>query len=84
MPSRPYTEVALDLDGQDFLATATVSGTRDPNDRSSTSLGEFTLFDLTSQHLSHNTTLHLQESSFPYLHIELDVPRPLPGNRYLQ
>jgi hypothetical protein len=80
MPNRPYTEITLDLAGQDFLATATVSGTRDPNYSNQTNLGEFTLFDLTSQHLSRNTTLHLQETSLPYLHIELAVS-PATGNR---
>ncbi len=73
MPNRPYTEITLDISAQNFLATATVSGTRDPNYSNQTSLGEFTLFDLTSQHLSRNTTLHLQETSLPYLHIELAV-----------
>jgi Protein of unknown function (DUF3999) len=80
MPNRPYTEITLNLAGQDFLATATVSGTRDPNYSNQTRLGEFTLFDLTSQHLSRNTTLHLQETSLPYLHIELAVS-PATGNR---
>jgi hypothetical protein len=80
MPSRPYTEITLDLAGQDFLATATVSGTRDPNYSNQTQLGEFTVFDLTSQHLSRNTTLHLQETNLPYLHIELAVS-PATGNR---
>ena len=80
MPDRPYTEITLDLAGKDFLATATVSGTRDPNYSNQTRLGEFTLFDLTSQHLSRNTTLHLQETSLPYLHIELSVS-PAAGAR---
>jgi hypothetical protein len=79
MPNRPYTEIMLNLAGQDFLATATVSGTRDPNYSNQTRLGEFTLFDLTSQHLSRNTTLHLQETSLPYLHIELAIS-PATGN----
>jgi hypothetical protein len=35
--------------------------------------------DLSSQHLSRNTTLPLQESSFPFLHIELTAS-PVPGN----
>jgi hypothetical protein len=72
MPARPYTEVTLNLDAQDYIATAIVSG--------STSLGEFTLFDLTSQHLSRSTTLHLQESTFPYLHVILTASRA-PGTR---
>lgn len=80
MPNRPYTEITLDLAGQDFLATATVSGTRYPNYSNQTRLGEFTLFDLTSQHLSRNTTIHLQETSLPYLHIELALS-PATGNR---
>jgi Protein of unknown function (DUF3999) len=79
MPNRPYTEITLDLAGQDFLATTTVSGTRDPNYANQTRLGEFTVFDLTSQHLSRNTTLHLQETDLPYLHIELAVS-PAAGN----
>lgn len=78
MPSRPYTEVNLNIDGQDYLATATVSGKTNPHDAAATNLGEFTLFDLTSQRLSHNTTLHLQESSFPWLHIVLTAS-PAPG-----
>jgi hypothetical protein len=80
MPNRPYTEITLDLADHDFLATATVSGTRDSNYSNQTRLGEFTLFDLTSQHLSRNTTLHLQETNLPYLHIELAVS-PATGNR---
>ncbi len=71
MPNRPYTEVVLDLAGQDFLATATVSGVDAPGFPRSTRLGDFNLFDLTSQHLSRSTSLHLQESTFPFLHITL-------------
>jgi hypothetical protein len=78
MPPRPYTDVTLNLTGQDFLATATVSGTRDPNYVNQTHLGDFTLFDLTTQHLSRSTTLHLQETDLPYLHVELAVT-PAPG-----
>jgi hypothetical protein len=73
MPNRPYTDVILDLAGQDYLATATVSGQTAPEAATSTHLGDFMLFDLTAQHLSHSTTLHLQESNFPYLHVELAV-----------
>jgi hypothetical protein len=73
MPRRPYTDVILDLDGRNFLATAAVSGSASPQAGSPTRLGEFTLFDLTSQRLSRSTALHLQESDFPYLHVELTV-----------
>lgn len=80
MTERPYTDVDLDLAGQDYLATATVTGLDTPGSPAATQLGEFTLFDLTSQHLSHSTSLHLQESSFHYLHIVLTVS-PAPGAR---
>ena len=73
MPNRPYTEVVLDLAGQNFLATASVSGADAPGSREATHLGDFTLFDLTAQHLSRNSSLRLQEASFPYLHVSLSV-----------
>jgi hypothetical protein len=78
MPDRAYTDVVLDLAGQDYLAAATVSGGAGPGAAAATYLGEFTLFDLTTQHLSRSTTLHLQESNFRYLHVQLAVS-PLPG-----
>lgn len=80
MPNRPYTDVTLDLAGKNFLATAVVTGKNAPGAGEGTSLGEFTLFDLTAQHLSRSTTLHLQESSFPYLHVVLTAA-PAPGSR---
>jgi uncharacterized protein DUF3999 len=74
MPQRPYTDVTIDVDPavQDFIATATVSG-MDTLGRAAgaTRLGEFTLFDLTAQHLSRDTTLPLEESNYRYLHVEL-------------
>jgi len=79
MPHRPYTEVVLDLGGRDYIASAIVTGMEKPGETTGTRLGEFTLFDLTAQHLSRSTTLPLQESSFPYLHIELEVSSA-PGN----
>jgi hypothetical protein len=78
MPRRPYTDVTLDLVAKDFIATATVTGESSPDSAEATALGSFTLFDLTTQHLSHSTSLPLQESSFPFLHIELAM-RGAPG-----
>ncbi len=73
MPHRNYTSVSLDLRATDFIATAMVSGRQTPHGGESTSLGSFTLFDLSSQHLSRNTTIPLQESNFPFLHVELST-----------
>ena len=75
MPRRPYTDVVLDLPGQNFIVAATVSGKNDLSSTASTPLGTFTLFDLTARHLSRNTVLPLQESTFPYLHVELQGTR---------
>ena len=72
MPPRPYADITLDLDGHDFLATATITGHASES-APPTSLGSFTLFDLSAQRLSRSTTLHLQESTFPRLHVELSV-----------
>lgn len=74
MPGRAYSDVRLTLDGRDFLATASVWGEDAPGGKR-TSLGSFTLFELSSQHLSHNTTLPLVESTFPYLHVEMSVAK---------
>jgi hypothetical protein len=76
MPQRNYTNVILDLDPamRDFIATATVSGSDSlGNGAKSKALGAFTLFDLSSQHLSRDTTLPLEESAFRYLHVMLSV-----------
>ena len=77
MPARAYTDVTLALDPavQDFLATATVSGSDALGGGKATALGSFSLFDLTAQRLSRDTTLPLQESTFRYLHVTLSVAR---------
>jgi hypothetical protein len=79
MPNRPFTNVTLELAAKDFIATASVFGEASANAAATrTSLGSFTLFDLSSQRLSHSTGIPLPESNFPYLHIELELS-PAPG-----
>jgi len=80
MPGRPYTEVVLDLAGQNFIATAAVTGRSASGSSRATRLGEFNVFDLSSQHLSRSTTLHFQESSFPILHIVLTASAASEGS----
>jgi hypothetical protein len=81
MPDRAYTGVTLDLDPEihDFLITANVSGSNSLSGDKAIALGSFTLFDLSSQHLSRDTTLPLEESTFRYLHVVLSVS-PAPGS----
>jgi hypothetical protein len=72
MPSRPYSVVDLQLSGSDFLATAKVTGLASLDKRDAgTSLGTFTLFDLSGQRLGRSTSLELSESSFPFLHVDI-------------
>ncbi len=73
MPSRPYTDVVLTLTGTNLLARASVT----TPDAAGVSLGTFTLFNLAAQHLPADTTLHLQETAAPLLHITL---APLAGS----
>ncbi len=73
MPARAYSSVTLDLTGEDFTATATVTGLKDANDHPGTQLGTFTVFDLTGQRLGSSTTLPLAETTFPVLHVDLAV-----------
>lgn len=72
MPERPYTEVRLELGGRDFTVTAKVSG--DGKD-----LGTFTLFDMTTEKLSRQTTISLPESQFRHLHVVLTGAGPMPS-----
>jgi len=78
MPQRVYSEVDLQLGAKDFVATAKVSGS-DGRGGPVTSLGSFALFDLTQQKLSRSTSLPLQESTFPVLHVELHLANPAGG-----
>ena len=71
MPARAYTEVKLDLGGQNFVATATVTGLKTTSDVNGTALGSFTLFDLSGTGLGRSTTLKLTESTYPFLHVDL-------------
>ena len=78
MPPRPYSEVDLNLAAHNFLATAEVSGS---NNSPAKLLGTFTLFDLTQRHLARSTSLALQESTVPHLHILLHL-RTLDGSPF--
>jgi hypothetical protein len=76
MPPLAYSSVILQLDGSDFFAEARVTGRNAIHDQSSVALGTFDLFDQQTQHWGRNTTLNLRESTFPFLHVEIDS-RPM-------
>ena len=72
MPPRAYTQVDLQLAAHNFFATAEVSGSNGKGGPTKP-LGIYTLFDLTERHLPRSTSLALQESTFPQLHITLHL-----------
>jgi len=74
MPAGSYTDLQLNIDGQNFLATVTVSGSQTQTSGSRTKLGSFTVFDLTQQRLGRSTVLHLPQSDFRFLHFQIAGP----------
>ena len=74
MPAGSYTDLQLDIDGQNFLATVTVAGSQTQTGASRTKLGSFTIFDLTQQRLGRSTVLHLPQSDFRFLHFQIAGP----------
>jgi hypothetical protein len=74
MPEGSYSDIQLDVAGQDFIATVTVSGSQDQTDSSQTRLGSYTIFDLSQQKLGRSTILHIPTSDFRYLHFQIAGP----------
>ena len=73
MPDSIYSDVQLEISGQDFIATVTVYGGHDPTGPT-TRIGVYTIFDLSSQKLGRSTILHLPKSNFRYLQFEIAGP----------
>lgn len=75
MPNRAYTEVKLRLKLKDFVATATVQG-RNPTTGARANLGSVAVYDLSARGLGRWTSLLLGESTWPELHVVLQVRTP--------
>jgi hypothetical protein len=69
-----YSDVQLEINAKDFIATVTVTGSRDEKAAGATKLGAYTIFDLSRQRLGRSTVLHLPASDLPYLHFEIAGP----------
>jgi hypothetical protein len=74
MPEGSYSDLQLDVAAQDFIATVTVSGSQAQTDSSRTTLGSYTIFDLSHQKLGRSTVLHIPTSDFRYLHFQIEGP----------
>lgn len=69
-----YSDVELEISTKDFIATVTVTGSREQSAKDATKLGAYTIFDLSRQRLGRSTVLHLPASNLPYLHFEIAGP----------
>jgi hypothetical protein len=74
MPAGSYSDVQLEIQEHDFLATVTVSGSQEQTTAARTRLGAFTIFDLSRQKLGRSTVLHLPRSDFRFLHFQIAGP----------
>ncbi len=74
MSGADFSDVQLDVEAKDFIATVTVSGSSALAGGAQTKLGSFTIFDLTHQKLGRSTVLHLPESDFAFLHFSITGP----------
>lgn len=81
MPSRPYSEVDLDLNAKNFVGMARVAS-YDAH-RAAVSLGSFPVFDLSERGLARSTSIRLPQTRAADLHIELRLSdlhgNPLPN-----
>ena len=74
MPEGTYSDVELDIDARDFIASVDVFGSQSQADRTPTKLGTYTIFDFMRQKLGRSTVLHLPQTNFRYLHFRVDGP----------
>jgi hypothetical protein len=74
MPDGSYSNIDLNINAHDFIATVRVSGSQSQSGSTVTNLGSYTIFDLTRQKLGRSTVLHLPQSDFRYLHFRIDGP----------
>jgi hypothetical protein len=73
MPAAEYSDLRLNLTGQNFLATVAVSGSQTETGPQ-TRIGSYTIFDFAGQKLGRSTVLHLPRSNFHVLHFEIAGP----------
>jgi hypothetical protein len=73
MPEGEYSDLRLNLTGQNFLATVQVTGSQAVAGPA-TRIGTYTIFDFSNQRLGRSTVLHLPRSNFRYLHFEISGP----------
>lgn len=74
LPEGQYSDLKLDVTGQNFIATVTVTGSQTQTGSAETTIGSYTIFDLTSQKLGRSTILHLPVSDFRFLHFHIRGP----------
>ncbi len=68
-----YDRLRLVLDAKDFVVTASVAGSNELGQKSTTQLPPSTLYDFSREQLGANFVLKLPRSSFRYLHVRLSA-----------
>lgn len=74
MPEGSYSNLDVNIEAHDFIATVHVSGSQTQTGARITNLGAYTIFDFSRQRLGRSTVLHLPQSDFRYLHFRIDGP----------
>ncbi len=70
-PAGEYNQVTLELSAWNYIATVTVTGSHGQPGSAPVTLGTFTVFDLSRQHLGHSSVLHLPPSNFEHLRFRI-------------
>lgn len=66
-----YDRIRLQLDGKDFVVTASVAGSNELGAKAGTQLPPSTVYDFSREALGSNSVLKLPPSSFRYVHVRL-------------
>ncbi|HYB61949.1 MAG TPA: DUF3999 family protein [Methylomirabilota bacterium] len=67
-----YDRVTLKLATENFVAHARVEGQDDPHGAHWALLGTTTLYDLSAEHLGHNSTLQMPIATYKFLRVTID------------
>jgi hypothetical protein len=68
-----YDRVTLKLATENFVAHARVEGQDDPHGAHWALLGTTTLYDLSAEHLGHNSTLQIPLATYKFLRVTIDA-----------
>lgn len=84
MPEGEYSDLHLNVTGENFLATVTVSGSQSETG-AATRIGTYTIFDFTGQKLGRSTVLHFPSRISAYFTLKSpDLSSPITSRAFPQ